>query len=196
MWTAHGDSLLAAPAAPWIRVGTVPLAEYQRLWAGPDQDVARSVAFTALFALMDRTAPVLPDQQRNRLWRATHDMLDDLADGWERWPTTIWHIDGQPATGHVATWAGAWAGISFKVPGVALIVVAHASNPPPCGWLRWGRPCLPGRPPAAAELPRLPPNVGCGGARRRGRWWTAPLAAAPRPRAAAGRLSRPAGAWL
>ena len=129
MWTAHGTSRFTDPAVPSIRVGTIPLVEHRRLWVGPDEDVPRAVAFAALFALTDRTMPVLPDEQRNRLRRATLEMADDLADRWASWPTASWQIDGQPASGRIATWAGAWAGISFDAPGVALIVIANGIEP-------------------------------------------------------------------
>jgi hypothetical protein len=97
--------------------------------AEPDRDPARAVAFAAVFALLDRTEPDLPEPQRGQLRRATMVMVDDFADHWLNWPTVSWKIDGQPASAHVTTWAGAWAGITFAVPSVAIIVIANGVEP-------------------------------------------------------------------
>jgi hypothetical protein len=128
IWLAHGWSPSPEASRPWARVGTFPAERYVRLMSGRYGDAARTVATAAVFDLMNRTSPVLPEQQRRRYWEAAM-QVEAQAEDYVRWPTANWRVDGRSVQARIAWWAGAWTGFTMDVSGVAIVVVAHGIAP-------------------------------------------------------------------
>lgn len=115
-WNRHG------PPTPWVLVGMMPAERYARLMVPPSKDLARELAHKALFTLLNRITPALPEPDRGLYWSRAMVMTDRAADDYGAWERVTWRVDGVPVPARTRTWAGVRVGFT-AVPGVSIVVL-------------------------------------------------------------------------
>ena len=128
MWLAHGTTPLPEPARPWVAVGTEPL-QLPVSTAAAGIEPVQEVAFTAMFALVSRTAPELHGDARRAYWQRAVNLADEGSRSYGAWPTVPWEVDGAAVEARYFVWAGAWAGFTTDVADVAIVLFASGVPP-------------------------------------------------------------------
>ncbi len=111
LWWWFGRVAEPTHGEAWVQVGCLPRERHAEVMTPRGGDPVREVAFAAAFALTNATLPSETERPDGYLDEVV-DFAGRLADGYERWTSVTWRVDGRAVPARLVRWAGAWAGFT------------------------------------------------------------------------------------